>query len=199
MIQNMNKLAEFICNYSFCIKKGDNVFINYLGYPNEFINILVNYIMSIGANQILISLTPDELSKIIVNLDEEKVNILKEKNLAILKKCSTYISLLGDDVLDLPYDCTDKLQLYNDVYRKALRNERLKNCRWIGLRLPSNALASRFNMCYDDFEEYYYKVCGMDYVKLKDDYEWLRDLLSKTNEIRIVRSDTNIFFDKTGI
>ena len=199
MNYNIENIAEYIVTYSLKIKPYEKVFVNFLGYNNDFLDILYNCIKRHNAVPIVFSMTPNEEFDLIKNLNEENVTELTDKNLKLLSKCNYYISLLEDSD-DINYEkYQSQYNLYRKKYKKIIRDYRLNHCKWIGLRLPSEKLANQFNMNYKEFEKFYYNVCGLDYNQLKEDYMWLRDLLSKTNHIEIIRDDTNLCFDKNNI
>ena len=192
-------LADYIVSCSIDTKPGENVFINHTGYDKEFLRVLVECIKKYNANPVVYSITPDEEIQLIKELNNENVQTLTKLTLDMVSSCQSYVTLLEDSNVEIDSTYQKQYELYITRYKKNIRDYRLKNCKWIGLRLPSERLAKRFNMTLSEFKNFYYDVCGMDYKKLKEDYLWLKDKMSNTKHIEIIRKDTNLSFDKDGI
>lgn len=194
------KFAKMIVAYSCKIQPGETVYINFKGTSEVILNLIVEEIYRVGGKAIINKITPTQLHKLIRGITPGDCVEMLKKDLNNLDKCSVYISLLEDsDIMDNSSAYYEKMSIYTQFYATPFRNERLQNCRWIGLRLPSKKLASKFNMSLEEFEEFYYQVCGLDYLKLKEENQGLRDELAKAEYVRLVSEDTNFEFEKKGI
>lgn len=70
---------------------------------------------------------------------------------------------------------------------------RLKK-KWVVLRYPNNSLAQAFGSSLDAFEDFYFKVCNLDYSKMSKAMDNLVELMNKTDKVRLVAKDTDISF-----
>jgi aminopeptidase len=199
-MKNKLNFAKMIALYSCQIKPGENVYINFKGYSNEIVDLIISEIQKIGANPIVHRITPFELHEQIISISAKECLEKLKNDVEELSKCQVYISLLEDsDIIDNNNNYYEKLKMYDELYSVPFRNVRLQNCRWLGLRLPSRGLAKKFNMSLEEFEEYYYKICGFNYLKLKKQNEGLRKELSQARHISLNSSDSNFEFEKTNI
>ena len=62
------------------------------------------------------------------------------------------------------------------------------------LRYPNSAMAQLSNMSTEAFEDFYYKVCNLDYSKMGTAMENLVAAMEKTDRVRLVAKGTDISF-----
>ena len=54
-------------------------------------------------------------------------------------------------------------------------------------------------MSKDDFEDFYFKVCNLDYKKMSEAMDSLKDLMNKTDKVHVVGPGTDLSFSIKGI
>jgi aminopeptidase len=67
------------------------------------------------------------------------------------------------------------------------------------LRWPTPAMAQMAGMSTEAFEDLYFKVCTLDYSKMKPDMEALKSLMEKTDQVQITGPGTDLRFSIKGI
>ena len=60
-------------------------------------------------------------------------------------------------------------------------------------------MAQMSKMSLEDLEDFYFKVCNLDYRKMSKAMEPLVELMNKTDKVRIVGKDTDLNFSIKGI
>ena len=197
-MKKMCNVIDFLIKYSCNIKSCDTVYINFFGEENDFLQYLLKRIHEIGAKYILKIDSNKELNNILNNLTIEKVNALAEEEVKRIKQCNVYISLVADEV-----KINEKLEkeyfIYQNYYKKIVRDTRLKYCRWLGLKLPTNSMANLVNMKFHEFEKLFYEACDVDYIELEKQNLKLAHELERTKKIRIIAQNTDFSFTKEGI
>ena len=73
-------------------------------------------------------------------------------------------------------------------------NERVNNTKWVVLRYPNNSMAQLANTSLEDFEDFYFNVCNLDYQKMSQAMDALVDLMNKTDKVRLVGEGTDLTF-----
>ena len=59
------------------------------------------------------------------------------------------------------------MKMYNKYYTTPVHlEERVKNTKWCILRYPNASMAQMSKMNQDEFEDYFFKVCNLDYKKV---------------------------------
>lgn len=94
----------------------------------------------------------------------------------------------------------NNLQIYNKYYREPVHiKERVQNTKWCILRYPTNAMAQMSNMSYEEFEDFYFNVCTIDYAKMSKAMDNLVVLMNKTKNVHIVGPGTDLKFSIDGM
>jgi len=71
--------------------------------------------------------------------------------------------------------------------------------RWVLLNYPSHGLAQKARMSYEKFFNYLIDVCNVDYEKMNEAFKPLKELMEKTDKVRIVGPGTDLSFSIKGI
>ena len=88
--------------------------------------------------------------------------------------------------LELSDISEESIKLYNTLYQDPVHMKlRVTHTRWVVLRYPTQALAQSAGMSTEGFEDWYYRVCTVDYGKMGKAMEPLVALMEKTDEVRI--------------
>jgi aminopeptidase len=92
------------------------------------------------------------------------------------------------------------MELYNKYYTLPVHFEqRVKYTKWCILRYPNKSMAQMSRMNTDEFEDFFFKVCNLDYRKMSNAMELLKNLMNKTDKVHIVGNGTDLSFSIKGI
>jgi aminopeptidase len=118
----------------------------------------------------------------------------------IMERIDAYVSVRGAknpyELGDMPPEQTMMRETFwmNEVHMKT----RLKK-RWVVLRYPNNAMAQMSKKSVAAFEDFYFRVCNLDYSKMSRAMDGLVSLMQKTDRVRIVSPGTDIEFSIKGM
>ncbi|MBP5308739.1 MAG: aminopeptidase, partial [Clostridia bacterium] len=91
-------------------------------------------------------------------------------------------------------------KLYDTLYGHPVHHEiRVKKTKWVVLRYPTPSMAQLSGMSTEAFEDFYFDVCTLDYSKMDRAMDALKDLLDKTDKVRLIAKDTDLSFSIKGI
>jgi aminopeptidase len=76
---------------------------------------------------------------------------------------------------------------------------RVQNTRWVVLRYPTPSMAQMANMSTEQFEEFFYRVCTLDYARMGRAMEPLVARMQRTDAVRLVGPGTDLKFSIRGI
>ena len=94
----------------------------------------------------------------------------------------------------------EKMELYNKYYTLPVHfEERVKNTKWCILRYPNNSMAQMSNMSCEEFEDFYFNVCTLDYEKMSKAMDNLVNLMNKAKKVHILGEGTDLSFSIEGI
>ena len=75
----------------------------------------------------------------------------------------------------------------------------MKKTRWVVLRWPNPSMAQLAQQSTEAFEDFYFRVCTLDYAKMSRAMEPLKELMEATDRVRLVAPGTDLRFSIHGI
>jgi len=195
------KLAEVLVNYSTQVKKGEKVWIDCFGDgPLHLLEEVVSAVVKAGGIPFYSILSSRVLRRMLENGNETTWKTLGRLDRPRMKAMDAYIGIRGEaNIFQLAGVPQKNLDLYKKHYLLPVHfKERVEGTKWVVLRYPNPAFAQASVMSDDDFADFYFKVCTMDYKKFSKAMLPLKKLLEKTREVRLAGSGTDITIDVTG-
>lgn len=194
-------LAKNLVNYSIKLKSGEKVLIGCNGtsaFP--LVKAIIREVYKVGGfpyveiksniieRELLMGAT-DDLYKNVAELDAKKMDLM-----------DAYIGIgCNDNTSELSDVPSEKMSIYSKNYVNPVHMDvRLKK-KWVVLRYPNNSLAQAFGSSLDAFEDFYFKVCNLDYSKMSKAMDNLVALMEKTDKVRLVAKNTDISFSIKGL
>jgi aminopeptidase len=118
-----------------------------------------------------------------------------------MRKSDAYIGLRGNDnSFDLSDIPSAQIDAYNSLFYKPVHYEqRVKHTRWVVLRYPNNAMAQMAEQSQEAFADFYYSVCCLNYERMSEAQNALKQLMDNTKEVRILAPDTDLTFSIENI
>ena len=199
-MERINKLAKIIVNHSIKVKENDRVLISYDGIEamplvkaitREVINnkgvVTADY-----QNQDLENIIKENLTDKMVETKANKMKYEVENY-----DCFVRICYRKSDYYDknMDKDMKGKLLESLDPYKEIRVNER----RWVLLNYPSIVDAFKAHMTPEEFYNFSLDSMTIDYEKMYQDTLPLKELMEKTDKVRIVGPNTDISFSIKGL
>ena len=196
----MKKLADILVGYSAKVQPGERVLIDAYDVPVEMVNLLIERVAEAGGLPFVDTHSVRVRRSLIMNSTEEQMEILCKRDLEFMKNMQCYIALRGGfnitEMSDVP---DDKLQLFQK-YNKPVLDWRVNQTKWVVLRWPTPSMAQLAGMSTDQFEDFYFDVCTLDYAKMAESEKPLKERMQRTDRVRIIGPrDTNLEFSIKGI
>ena len=162
----IDQLARQLVRYSTKVKKGDRVWIDCFDVPNSVAVALIRAVVAVKGIP-LVKLHDTIISReLILHSTEEQYDLLAKNNLDLMEETDCYIAVRGSNNItensDVPQD---KMQMVMTKMRPVL-NARINETRWCVLRWPSSSMAQQAGMSTQQFEDFYFRVCLLDYAAL---------------------------------
>lgn len=197
MDSRIEKLAKNLVNYSCKVKEGDKVLIHYIGESTSSLaKELVKEVYAAGGIPFLDYTDVRLQREILLQTTKEQQELEASWDVIRMKEMDCYIGVRGsDNVSELSDVPSAKMGLYNKYYSTPVHHDiRVPKTRWVVLRYPNNAMAQLANTSLDNFEDFYFNVCNLDYRKMSKAMDPLVDLMNRTDKVRIVGKDTDLSF-----
>ena len=198
----IEKLANNLLTYSVNIQKGDNILIEILGEEGVSIGKeLIRQAEKLGAKPYFNIINYEVLRVMLENATEEQIKMYGKHDEARMKDMDAYIGIRAtSNTAELNGISKEVMELYNKYYTVPVHfKERVKNTKWCILRYPNHSMAQMAKMNTDEFEEFFFNVCNLDYSKMSKAMDSLKDLMNRTDKVHIVGNGTDLTFSIKGI
>ena len=131
--------------------------------------------------------------------DEGQLGTTSVIELARMKKMQAYIAVRGShNITELSDVPEEKMRLVAGKMRPVM-DWRINKTKWVVLRWPTSAMAQQAQMSTEAFEDYFFKVCTLDYARMIPGMKALKALMDKTDRVQIKGPGTDLLFSIKGI
>lgn len=202
MDERIKVLAQTLVNYSMEVKKGDKVYVHYIGdSTQDLARQIVKEVYKAGGVPFPHYTDPRLLRETLLECSEEQMSLMAKIDAAEMAQMDCYVAIRGSDNIaenaDVP---ADKMKLYETYYATPVHHDiRVKKTRWVVLRYPNASMAQLANMSQEAFEDFYFRVCNLDYAKMGRSMQSLVDYMNRTDRVRIVGPGTDLSFSIKNI
>lgn len=194
----IDDLAAQLVRYSTSTKRGDKVLLDLFDVPESIGIALIRAVRAAGATPFLNVHRAKLTRELGLKATEEQYTTINKINLAQMKNMDVYIAVRGseniNELSDIP---ADRMKLIAQKSRPTL-NYRINKTRWCVLRWPTSAMAQQAMMSTEAFEDFYFRVCLLDYKSMMPAMNALKQLLDKGKEIHIKAPGTDLRFSIDG-
>ena len=133
------------------------------------------------------------------NTDETHAKTVRDIELSRMKKCNAYIAVRGahnsTENSDIP---SEKLSMYSRTLRPVL-NYRVNKTRWVVIRWPNGSMAQGAGMSTEAFEDFFFRVCTMNYAKMAKAQKPLIKRMGKADKVHLKGPGTDLRFSIKGL
>ena len=193
------QLARQLVRYSTATKKGENVLVELFDVPEEVGVAIIREIRAVKATPFVNIHQGRVTRELARGATEDHYAIVATKAMHQMKTMDCYIAIRGshnvNGLSDVP---APRMQMLSSTMRPVL-NERVNNTRWCVLRWPHPSMAQSAGMSTEAFEDFYFRVCLLDYAKLKRGMNALAKLMTEANDVHITGPGTDLRFSIAGI
>lgn len=194
-------MAQVLVNYSTKLRKGEIVQIKAYGTATEpLVKEVYKLCLAKGAKYIDCRLVVPELGRIFYNnATDEQLAYFPQHELDFMKEVDVYIGIAAvENSMHMSRANQDSVVAYDKLMRPIL-DERVKNSRWVICRYPTEGSAQDAKMSLEEYEDFLFSACNIDWELESAKQEKLKKLMDSTDIVRILASDTDISFSIKGI
>jgi aminopeptidase len=194
-----DKLAKLLVEYSTRLKRNENVLIEAFDVPDEMTIALVRVARKVGAIPFVQVQRARISREIALKATERQLDLTAAHELARMKKMDAYIALRGShNITELSDVTPDQMKLVAKKMR-PVQDHRVQKTKWVVLRWPTPAMAQLAGMSTEAFENFYFKVCTLDYGRLQPGMKALKALMQRTDRVEVKGPGTDLHFSIKGI
>ncbi|MCL2670563.1 MAG: aminopeptidase [Clostridiales bacterium] len=196
------ELACGLVNFSVALQPGENILIENIGGCDDLTRAIIKEVYRVGGKPFLWIGDKAMDRELWMHCTPEQLQIRAGVDAALMGQMQAYIGVRGgansSETSDVP---SDRMNDYMTHYWNPVHGDiRVKKTRWCVLRYPSPGMAQQAGQSTEAFEDFYFKVCNLDYSKMDRAMDAMAALLANTDRVRIVGpADTDLSFSIKGI
>ncbi|MEM1222557.1 MAG: aminopeptidase [Verrucomicrobiota bacterium] len=194
MEANYTKLAGVLTGFSTNLQKDDRVLIDAFEIPESMVIALVRAARERGAIP-YVNLNSARISRELVNgVADGQFSVQAEWEMARMEKMDAYIALRGSDNI---FEMSDVDPHKVSEVMKAMKpvlDHRVTKTKWVILRWPTPAMAQQALMSTERFEEFFFRVCTLDYGRMTEGMAALKSLMEQTDRVELKGPDCDLRF-----
>lgn len=200
MENKIKKLSDIIIKHSLKIEQDERVLIHVESdKPKQLVKYLIKGIYDVGAIP-SVKIVDGEINSILSRYLSEKSieGIIKQKWFEV-DNYDSFITIRcsNNDYEDKNHNIEmNKLLGTRTIY---VDNVRINKRKWVLLNFPSGLDAYKAKMTTDEFYDYAFDVMTIDYKSMENDLQPLKQLMEKTDKVRLTGKNTDISFSIKGI
>jgi len=195
------RLADLIVQHSTQLKPGDACLVEAFDLADGLVLDLVDKIHEAGAIP-LVYLRSNAVNRaLLARATERQLTIQAEVELAQMQRVQAYVGVrASDNASEMGGVPGDRMALYSKLVQRPVHlDHRVNHTRWVVLRYPTPSMAQSANMSTDAFEDFYYRVCTLDYERMARAIEPLKQRMERTDRVHITGPGTDLTFSIKGI
>ncbi len=199
MDENYEKLARVLCRRSMKVAAGEHVMLDLWETPAEMALALISEISSLGAHP-HIRLNDARLSRALaLSGGEERLAVDADCDMYRIKKMNAYCAIRGaSNIFEMSDVPPERMAEISKAMKESV-DWRVNKTKWVVLRWPSPSMAQLAQMSLEAFEEFYFKVCTVDYGLMDEGAAAMKSLMESTDRVEIKGNGTDLRFSIKGM
>lgn len=194
-----DQLAEVLIGFSTRIQSGEKVLIDTFDAPPEIIVSLIRKVREKGGTP-LANLQSNIVNReLLRGAEESQYRLIAEYEMVRMKGVSAYIAVRGSHNVTEHSDVPPERMKLAMKLLKPVLDQRVNKTKWVVLRWPTPAMAQMAGMSTEAFEDFFFRVCTLNYSRMEAAMKPLAALLNNTDRVRIVGQGTDLNFSIRGI
>lgn len=182
------------------MKSGENILIEVFGAGEELAAELIKETYDKGANPFLSVKNYGLMKALFMGIDDVQASKIAAHEIELMKRMDAYVGT-GDvknspEWADVPQE---KIKAYQINWLKPVHIDTRLKKKWCVTRYPTPSKAKKAGMTLEEFENFYFDVCALDYEKMSKAMDPLVELMEKTDMVTIKGPGTDLTFSITGL
>jgi len=201
MDPRITQLAEQLITYSVKLQPGEKIYIEIKGLEAMELGRELVRVATVHGGVPFWYYNDETLSRgFINNAGEEQFASWGRFHKPIMEAVDAYIGVRGSsNPFDLADVDADRMKWHDKAYWGEVHIPiRLKK-KWCVLRYPNPSMAQAAERSTEDFADFYFKVCTLDYARMSKAMDPLHALLEKTDKVEIKGPGTELTFSIKGL
>jgi aminopeptidase len=194
-------LARTVVRHSTRLQPGEAILIDAYDADPEFVGALVDEAYEAGGLPIVQLKRASIIRRHLRAGREAQIRLSADLEMFQMQRVQAYVGLRGgDNVSELSDVPPDHVALNARLFHKPVHADyRVNHTKWLVMRSPAPSMAQLAGMSTAAFEDFYYDVCLVDYIRMSEAIAPLADRMRRTDRVRITGPGTDLEFSIAGI
>jgi aminopeptidase len=193
------QLAQVLVGHSTQVQPGDQVLIETFDTPDAMTQALVERVIARGGTPWVRNHRTAVLRQLYQVASEAQLKAWGKQELERMTPMDAYIAVRGAENIfeyaDIP---AERMRLVARYMRPSLER-RVNHTRWVVTRWPTPSMAQQAQMSTAAFEDFFFRVCTLDYSRMVAGQKALMALMERTDQVHIQGPGTDLRFSIQGI
>jgi aminopeptidase len=195
----ITQLAHNLITHSVTLQPGERILIDLYDTPAEMGIALVQAAREAGAIPYVTMHDARIIRELQLGATDAQYEVLSATQLEFMQRMQAYIAIRGSQNITESSDVPpDRMKLVAKKMR-PVTDFRVKKTKWCVLRYPNASMAQLAGMSTEAFEDFYFRVCLLDYAALQPAMQALQDLMDATKLVHITGPGTDLRFSIEGL
>lgn len=194
-----DKLAKLLVNYSTNLKPKEKILIEAFDIPAEMTIALIRAVRAAKALPFVQTYNARVAREMAREATEAQYDIHAANELTRMKQMDAYIAVRGSENISEMSDIPSEQMKLVSKKMKPVLDHRVKKTCWCVLRWPTSSMAQQAGMSTEQFENFFFDVCTLDYAKMIPGMKALKTLMDRTDRVEIKGPGTDLRFSIKGI
>ena len=196
----IRKFAQFLIRSAVGLEKGEKILIELHGSETGLMKSLVQEAYAVGGKPFVHIFDYAVEGALVQGADAEHMEEIASYELERMRDMDAYIDIRATTNISMWHNVSDEAQRrYRQYYWGPIHlSERCNHTKWSVLRYPNDAMAQLAGVSTEEYEDFYFRACLVDYDKMGRAMQPLQDLMARTDKVRIVAPGTDISFSIKG-
>jgi aminopeptidase len=196
----LDKMAEGLIHYSVRLAKGEKILIEVIDSGIPLALAIVREVYQVGGIPFVTTRNKQIDRQLMFGATRDQLEKLAQFELVQMKAMDAYIGIRAMDNANETSDVpAEQQQLYQKYYARPVTDQRVNHTKWCIMRYPTSSMAQSANMSTAAFEDFYFDVCTLNYQKMRQAMEPLKELMEKTDRVRLTGRETDLTFSIKGL
>lgn len=199
----IRRFAKFIIEKTVGLAAGDKILIELHGDPRALplAKAMLEESYAAGGFPYFQMVDYAMTGAIMKGATEEHMHNIASYELLRMKDMDAYVDIRAAMNIyewnDVPKDA---MAIYNKEYWGPIHlSERCNHTKWTVIRYPNDAMAQLAGKSTEEYEDFYFNACLVDYDKMGAAMKPLVELMNRTDQVRITGPRTDLTFSIKGI
>jgi aminopeptidase len=190
------KLARLIVEHSTRLRAGEVILIESYDLTRHLVVDLVEAAQRAGGVPLVHLRDQQVIRQMVEHGTEAQFALQADIELYQMKKAQAYVGIRGaDNASELSGVDPGQMSLYTQTVASPVHmDQRVNHTRWVVMRYPTPSMAQLAQMGTRQFEDFFYRVCTLDYPRMEEATRPLAERMGVTDQVRLKGPGTDLTF-----